>query len=95
MKIKAQYRDLAVQINFGRRAGIALDPGEADVLCLALAAYLAGEPPGDWPDLGVYVIDGTYAEDHVQVCIQDAWFEITIDEASDLKAELKACLASF
>jgi hypothetical protein len=40
----------------------------------------------------VYVIDGMYGEDHVEVHFGGAWFEITIDEACDLKDALDGCL---
>ncbi len=79
--------DTFINVHFGRRAGFHLEDVEAEKLKGQLAAYLAGEVHGG-PEDGVSVIDGAYSEDHLQIVVGDAWFEITIEEASDLAAKL-------
>ncbi len=79
--------DSVINVHFGRRAGFHLEDAEAEKLKGQLVALLAGEFHGE-PDDEVYVIGGTYAEDHLQIVVGDAWFEITVDEATDLVAKL-------
>lgn len=84
---KPRPDDTFINVHFGRRAGFHLDDVEAGKLKGQLAAYLAGEFH-DGQDDEVYVIYGDSAEDHLQIVLGDAWFEITTDEASELVEKL-------
>jgi hypothetical protein len=78
--------DTVINVHFGRRAEFQLEDAEAEKLKGQLAAYFAGEVSGE-PD-EVYVIDSTYAEDHLQILVGDVWFEITVEEVTDFVAKL-------
>jgi hypothetical protein len=83
----------SVQIDFGRRASLILEPYEAEALGVFLGAYLAGatdklagETYGT--DCYIGVCPSDYADEYVTVHVSSAYFDISMNEAAVLRDEL-------
>ncbi len=91
--IRVNEFDDCVEIHFGKRASLVLQPHEAEALGVFLAGNLAGatdEFVGETHGTGCYisVIPSEYADDYVTVSVRPAYFEISLDEAAALRDEL-------